>query len=139
MTRAKFLAFFGVAASGQAVYRSSEKILPPLPPQNMKSCYYPPDSVGNYWTCVHPDGTYTVELDPNRMATGLSDGRAKLIIPDATIPPRKPPNGQCPSCGTQAPPWKPEHLQAYFTIDGHHVIMCAHCRCVFGQDAEGEK
>jgi hypothetical protein len=39
----------------------------------------------------------------------------------------------------QAPPWKPEHLEAYFSIDGHHVIMCAHCRCVFGQDVEPEK
>jgi hypothetical protein len=129
MTRAAFLSLFGLGAAGQ-----SANTAPQDPPQGMKSCYYPPNGAGFYWVCVYPDGTQKYELDPNTMMTGIH--RGAMITPGDAKPP-KPPNGQCPCCGTQAPPWMPTGMDVYLVIDGLRVVMCKHCRCVFGQDAEG--
>jgi hypothetical protein len=65
-------------------------------------------------------------------------------------------NGECPCCGTQAPPYRPVPPpmcgdSIIVLEDGTHTsgcnpillpkrtqVECAHCRVVFGQDAEGE-
>ena len=69
-------------------------------------------------------------------------------FPQTTVPPSaggypKPANGECPVCHTMAPPfkpieigvnavtWEPMHLT-------HDRVECAHCRCVFGMDAEAD-
>jgi hypothetical protein len=149
MTRTTFLSMFGLGAAGQ-----SANTAPQDPPQGMKSCYYPPNGAGFYWVCVYPDGTQKYELDPNTMMTGIH--RGAMITPGDAKPP-KPPNGQCPCCGTQAPPFRPvpppmcgdtmiilesgamSSLCNKEFLPKRTQVECAHCRVVFGQDAEGER
>jgi hypothetical protein len=69
----------------------------------------------------------------------------------------KPRNGECPCCGTQAPPFRPvpppmcgdtmiilengamSSLCNKEFLPKRTQVECAHCRVIFGQDAEGEK
>ena len=122
MTRTAFLSFLCLGAAGQQI--------PPRPPKGNISCYYPVGSkYGDPMRCIDSDGN--IVPDPGR--------QLKFSEPTNRVFPPKPPNGECPVCGTQAPPWKPKEMEAYFALYGQRVIMCAHCRVVFGQDAEGEK
>jgi hypothetical protein len=133
MTRTAFLAFFGLGAAGQQSLRQGQR--------EMIACYRPDGSKsGDPMHCVDSEGT-----------------EMKMSIRWGEPRPTKPRNGQCPCCGTQAPPFRPEPPTMcgdtiIFMEDGtlsslcdkRHLqkrtqVECAHCRCVFGQDAEEEQ
>jgi hypothetical protein len=128
MTRAAFLSMIGLGAAGQATQSNGQAT------HQSFGQYSSPPQPGD-----SPGCSSWIEDSNGRVLQHWGDPKA---IPPETR--RRSGiythvNGECPCCGTQAPPWKPVDFEAYFSIDGHHVIMCAHCRCVFGQDAEPEK
>lgn len=46
------------------------------------------------------------------------------------------PNGQCPVCVTQAPPYK---AVCKPNCQASTIVRCSHCNAAFWQDAEGGK
>lgn len=151
MTRATFLSLFGLGAAAQKLPQ------PALPPADGKYCYYPLGwKPGDMMVCLKPDGSIARIAD-NKGEWSTEQGHVfKPVhrhIQDSYVRV----NGECPVCGTQAPPFKVEWLSMMtnckptadpFVVSCEPVrssmtgikrqVECAHCRAVFGQDAEGE-
>jgi hypothetical protein len=136
MTRAAFLSMIGLGAAGQE-YLPAPKIddfTVPTQPSNLKfqgPLEYKP--VAQLY--MNPNGNWYLRNSPA--------------------------NGECPCCGTQAPPYQPKtytvggtckepesfrhshtagcHKPLIIAEDKTRRIECANCRVIFGQDAEPEK
>lgn len=90
-------------------------------------------------------------INPNPLkGTILQDGRCLEADGAGGYTVCKPPNGECPNCRTQAPPYKPDisHCGDYSSGQpeaaiGLHgceprmtIVRCAQCNIAFWQDAE---
>lgn len=126
MTRASFLALFGLGAAAQTTKA-------PRPGESATGAATSTGTtfIHNLDTDAIPAGGFRVVA--NGRCTPKREGFQACAVSAPSVTGAPPRNGECPVCGTMAPG------RAYLPSGKSLVISCLHCRVLFRQDAEEAK